>query len=253
VSYNEFPAKNNDERTLDELAGHVRVCCEAIRKAGLTALDHALNAGDDLNEAQTRVSTNWKRWLRENCGFVAVSTALLYQRLARHRPTIEAAMLSNSDFTLRDARRLLTAPGSNNRPPPKPVLVAAMKRATDAELTEAFVALGLPVFLRTMPAKWRSELSARLRQRLESPARGDLEAALKATEILRRALGLIKNVKGDPKISPAVAASNEKEAISALHALLTWAVSHGLSVNDVAIVKSDIKHESRRHESRRAA
>jgi hypothetical protein len=76
---------------VEELAATIRREFEEVRRAGCNALHHAMKAGDALNDAQERITGNWKRWLRENC-FVSVRTAFLYQRLARHRDQIEAAM-----------------------------------------------------------------------------------------------------------------------------------------------------------------
>jgi hypothetical protein len=233
--------------SLDELALRVRTALRAAQQSRCNALHQDLAVGDALIEAQARVSSNWKQWLRENC-FLSVRTALLYQRLARHRAEIEAEIERVGELSLRAAVRLIAEPSTRNATPPKPSLVTAIKKATDEEVTEALTAYGFPSFLRTMPADWRPQIAARLRRRDEElPGSPDL----RPTEILRRALGLIKNIKSDPKISPAVAASNEKEAVVALHALLTWAANNGLSVNDIAVVRSNIKHESRRHESRR--
>jgi len=74
---------------LEDLARQVRAGLELARRERCNALHHDLDVGDALLEAQARVSTGWKRWLRENC-FLSVRTALLYQRLARHRDEIEA-------------------------------------------------------------------------------------------------------------------------------------------------------------------
>jgi hypothetical protein len=180
---NSFSASS---QSLEDLAHRVRMCCEAIRKAGLTALGHALDAGDCLNEAQARISTNWKKWLRENC-FLAISTAQLYQQLARHRAEIEDEIVRFPELSLRAARRLIATP-PKSKPEPKPSLVTAMKRATDAECTEALAAYGLLPFLRVMPPAWRGEMAARLRRNEEkSTPNKDLMAVYTATEILRRA------------------------------------------------------------------
>ena len=49
-----------------------------------------------------------------------------------------------------------------------------MQRATDAQLMEAFAALGLPKFLRVMPAQWRTVLETAI------ALRGDRSASLPA-------------------------------------------------------------------------
>lgn len=236
--------------SLEDLTRRIRVSCEGVRKAGLTALDHALNAGDDLNEVQRRVSIPWKRWLRENCRFVAVSTALLYQRLARHRAQIETEMARSPDFTLRDARLLLTTPRSQNgRSAPKPELVAAMKRAKaagrDEEITASLIALEFLPFLRVMPSSWRPQLTMRLRK-LGDPGQKLDDADIKASETLRRALSFVKIAKTDPKITPPLATANRNEALVALESLFVQITRAGLDLNDIAIIRSSVKREKRR-------
>ena len=65
---------------LGELASQIRDACRRAQEAWSNALGHVLDAGDALNEAQARVSTGWKQWLRNNC-YLPVSTAQLYQQL----------------------------------------------------------------------------------------------------------------------------------------------------------------------------
>jgi hypothetical protein len=90
-------------------------------------LHQDLAVGDALIEAQARVSSNWKQWLRENC-FLSVRTALLYQRLARHRAEIEAEIERAGELSLRAAVRLIAEPSTRNATPPKPSLVTAIKK-----------------------------------------------------------------------------------------------------------------------------
>jgi hypothetical protein len=103
------------EPSLDDLARQIRTWVAEIHQACLTALGHAMDCGDALNEAQSRISGGgWKRWLRENC-LLGVSTAQLYQQLARHREEIESEILRVPDLSLRAARRLITkAPTSES-------------------------------------------------------------------------------------------------------------------------------------------
>jgi hypothetical protein len=114
------PSSASQPSTLDELAFRVRKSHHAAQAAWSNALDHLLDAGDALNEAQSRVSSNWKRWVRENC-FLGVSTALLYQQLARHRSEIKDALAEHPDLSLRAARRLIAKP----KPTPAPELEPA--------------------------------------------------------------------------------------------------------------------------------
>jgi hypothetical protein len=95
-------------------------------------------------------------------------------------------------------------------------------------------------FFRVMPPGWRPQIEMRLQRRVD-PENIDL----RATEILRRALGLIQIAAGE-NVSPPVRDANEREAIVAVRVLLTWIINRKLSVNDIAIVKSNAKHASRR-------
>src|SRR5262249_23680492 len=98
--------------TIDELALRVRAEIQQTEISWLTALAHAMNAGDGLDALQPKVAAlgvPWKRWLRENC-YVAESTARLYQQLARNRDQIEAEIQRGTNLSLRAARRLIAKP-----------------------------------------------------------------------------------------------------------------------------------------------
>jgi hypothetical protein len=164
---NDFCAESNsDESVLEQLARQIREHREAARRVGLTLLGHLLDAGDALNEAQQRVSTGWKRWLRENC-FLSVSTAQLYQQLARNRTEIEEKLRNDPDLSLRAARRLITKRSSNKStqrtpPPEQPSLTfLTLLALSDEEWRTALEAMPFERFLRIMPPAWRPLLEAR--------------------------------------------------------------------------------------------
>jgi hypothetical protein len=95
---------------LEDLAALVRSEIQQARKAWCLTLGHAMAAGDALIAVQPKVTERgiaWKKWLRENC-FVGVSTAQLYQQLARHRDKIEAELQSKGELSLRGARQLIS-------------------------------------------------------------------------------------------------------------------------------------------------
>jgi hypothetical protein len=94
---------------LNDLADRIRAELQAAKTAWHNALGHALNVGQALLDAQLLVSGNWKRWLRDNCS-LSVSTAQLYQQLARHRDEIEAEISRTPELSLRAARRLISKP-----------------------------------------------------------------------------------------------------------------------------------------------
>jgi hypothetical protein len=120
--------------------------------------------------------------------------------------------------------------------------------------TVALATLTLPKFLEIMPPAWRPELMARART--GKSVAGAAEPFLKASEILRRALSLVQTASKTPNITPVVAASNEKEAITTLRQLSV--VLAGVGIDEVTIIQkyakaqrcADRKHVKRR---RRAA
>src|SRR5262249_3142380 len=83
------PAHGQDARA--DLARQIRDHHRQIQRTlGLT-LGQMLDTGDLLIAAQGLVQSNWKKWLRTEC-FLGVSTAQLYQQLARHRHAIEGEL-----------------------------------------------------------------------------------------------------------------------------------------------------------------
>jgi hypothetical protein len=186
------PAPNQQD--LPALGEAIRRHIEAAQRAGVTALHHTLAAGDALIEAQSRVSTNWKDWLRANC-FLSVRTALLYQQLARHRAEIEAEMSRVSDLTLRAARRFITKPKATatvekpkkdgNKPPA--LNPASFMDASPFARTRFFDDIGLPAIRKALSPKLNAELDRRVNGQ-PGAGRSALEAAI--TQALRKALSL---------------------------------------------------------------
>jgi hypothetical protein len=167
-----FPPESNNVVVLDELARRVRDARKAAQEAGATVLHRYLDAGDALNEAQKRVTTGWKKWLKQDCS-LSVRTAFLYQQLANHRAEIEvhAATEQAGDLSLRAAVRLISKPrsaqprdgdlsgrGGDGLEEPAPEL-------TDEQVLAALTAAnrGVGWFIANMPAGWREVLQARLR------------------------------------------------------------------------------------------
>jgi hypothetical protein len=146
---------------LAKLAHRIRTAVQTSQQDRCNALHHDLDAGDALIEAQKRVCSSWKRWLKENCS-LGVRTAMLYMQLARHRRDIENEIERVGELSLRGAVRLICAPSKKAFKPKKPDLITAVAQATDAKLTEALITIGLDRFLRIMPADWRAEINARV-------------------------------------------------------------------------------------------
>jgi hypothetical protein len=200
-----------------------------------------------LIAAQARVTTGWKRWLRENC-FLSQRTALLYQQLARHRAEIEAEITRLGELSLRAARRLIAEP-VKKEPKPKPDLMVAWNKATVEERTRHLDAVTVMGLLRVISLAFRRELDGRLRREKSEDAS---EPHYKLTMAFRTALGCLK-IADDPQTSRAVALSQETAALNALRGLARMhADFHELSVGfrEVKDPKRDPRGEQKR---RRAA
>jgi hypothetical protein len=228
--------------TLDELAHRIRSALQISRQDRCNALHRDLDAGDALIEAQRRISTGWKKWLGKNC-FISVRTAMLYMRLARHREEIEAEIERAGELSLRAAIRLIATPTAP-KPAKKPVpdLLTAWRATPDAEKTRALARIPVDDFYSVMPTSWRSDIEGRV---IKLRAGVGAEPLIKVTEILRRALSLMKIATKTPGITPAVAAANEKEAITALRQLGVVLASAGVDLNEIAIMHSTVKARRR--------
>jgi hypothetical protein len=228
-----FPTEvNSDEPVLDQL----------VRRVRENVLAAALEAGDALIELKAHgVPGHWERWVSAACR-LGVSTARLYMQLARRRDEVETALRENPAVSLRAMRRLLAKPitGSSSKPP-KPRLVAALRKASDREVTEALDDMGLAWFFRTMPSAWREQIAARVANlRAETGA-----PALKLTAALRKALSLAKTAS-TPGVSPAIAESNWHEALATLKQFTVLLVRQDLDLNDLTITTTGTTSKSRR-------
>lgn len=73
-----------DDSALPDLACKTNAATAAAETAAKSAMEHALEVGDLLNQAKTRVAHgNWELWLTTHC-IVALRTAQAYMRLAKH-------------------------------------------------------------------------------------------------------------------------------------------------------------------------
>jgi hypothetical protein len=98
-------------RTIKHLLDRARREADGARGEGSVALEHALRAGDALNEARSLARHGeWTERLRASG--IPLSTARLYMQLARERERVEAAGCSS----IREARRLVA--GTKPRKPP---------------------------------------------------------------------------------------------------------------------------------------
>jgi hypothetical protein len=179
------------------------------------------------------VTGNWKRWLRESC-FLGVSTALLYQRIARRRAEIEANAKEDPSFSLRAARQLLTKePNKKQKAPPrpKPTLQAAWNAAAPSERATVLARMALADLLQTLPPALRARFYAAGKAPSENAPEG--ETLLRASETLRRAISLLKHPS----------APNSHEAAAALQALSR--MLGGFDIDEITIVQRHAKAKRR--------
>jgi hypothetical protein len=93
--------------SLGDLAARIRTEHEAAGAAIKRGVQHAMAAGDLLNEAKAQLKHGqWLPWLKGNCA-IPSRTARLYMTLARGRTIIEAQIGNVANFTMRDAAALL--------------------------------------------------------------------------------------------------------------------------------------------------
>jgi Protein of unknown function (DUF3102) len=170
-----------DQQDLTDLADRIRAELQAAKRAWHNALGHALNVGQALLEAQLLVSGNWKRWLRDHCS-LSVSTAQLYQQLARHRYEIEAEISRTPELSLRAARLLIARPkpvaaekaeksakvSTQGQPEEEPTTsiadqLAELWAAASPEERMVFLdEITLADLLEVIPASWKIEIERRV-------------------------------------------------------------------------------------------
>jgi len=194
---------------LHDLACRIRQEVKAAQNSSVTALRHAMNAGDVLNQAQHRVAKNWKKWLNDHC-FMSVRTAQLYQQLANHRDAIEAEIERTGEISLRAARRLISKTENRKKPskPKKPSFEALnwWKSASHEERTRLLEAIGLLGLIGALPPWMRKELERRAKRGKPTPDTTDI----KLTKAFRSAMSHLKSEEAE-------AALNALRAIARMH------------------------------------
>jgi hypothetical protein len=201
---------------LSTLAKTIRDEDRAVRVAGGALLHHAMNAGDALIAAQEKVSGNWKSWLRENC-FLSVDTALVYQRLARHREQIEAEAERAGNLSLRAALRLIAKRRSGEQKEKEAAelsLVDHWKRASSSERTIFLDALGVDEIRKTASLDFFRKLQERVRV---EKVNSNPDALI--TDLFTKALSHIVTADA-PSASKPVEDGNINEAVASLRAVV---------------------------------
>jgi hypothetical protein len=227
---------NPGTSTLDLLAERIRVGHAGVRSASANALAVALDVGDALLEARNRVSSGWERWLHESC-HLALSTARLYQALAKHRPEIEAELEEDPEFSLRAARRLIAPPRSNEPKPAKAKNDAfAWWSAANNEMRRQLLdRIGLLSLLTALSPGLRTELERRVANLRGS---GNAHSHSKLTAAFRTALSHLAAADA-PQTSRPVAQSQELAALNALRGIARiHAEFHDLTVGIQATEKA---------------
>ncbi|MGP0094705.1 MAG: hypothetical protein ACLPKB_32850 [Xanthobacteraceae bacterium] len=92
-----------------------------------TSLQHAIKAGELLNQAKADANGKWSDWLTDNCPKIPQTTATLYMRLAKNKDKLaqienqqRVANLGNDGkLSIRSANSLLTKKGSRKGRTPK--------------------------------------------------------------------------------------------------------------------------------------
>jgi len=114
-------AKQPDERRkaeeLSQLATKARQAHGIVANSTKVVLQHAITAGNALNEAKSKVGHGkWLAWLEENCPDISDRTAERYMKLADGRPQLEKKLQdpvkfdTMSNLTINEALRLIDEP-----------------------------------------------------------------------------------------------------------------------------------------------
>jgi hypothetical protein len=237
-----MPTVTEAATSLDKLAEDIRAGHEKIGHQMRNALRIAFSVGDALAQARTQVASGqWANWLKANCS-LSRRTAELYMQVAQHRDDLEARMADIPTLSLRAAAQLIAepkvAPKQKAPPRPKPTLQAAWNAAAPSERAAVLGRMPLADLLHTLPPSFRARFYA------SGKAAPDGEPFIKASEVLRRALSLLKTPSE----------SNTNEALTALR-LLTGLLANA-GIDEVTIVRQHAKERRYRpatKERRRAA
>jgi hypothetical protein len=233
-----MPAIAETTTTLDSLAEQIRTGHEKLGQHMCNALHIVFSVGDALTQARGQVAPGqWERWLKANC-FLSRRTAFLYMQLAQHRDELEGRMADIPALSLRAAAQLIAkpkaAPKKKAPPRPKSTLQAAWNAAGPSERSAVLARMPLNDLLQTLPPPLQTRFY------WSGKAAPDGEPFIKASEVLRRALSLLKT-PSEP---------NTNEALTALRLLNGLLANAG--IDEVTIVRQHAK-ERRTKERRRAA
>jgi hypothetical protein len=224
---------------LDRIATEVRFAHAAVGLALGNALAAAMRAGDALIAARLQVPEGkWEQWVKTSCD-ISNRTCRVYVRLAQSRAKLERQS-SAGPLSIAAALQHLKGPEAARKKSAAKTKTTSAASTFDAIKWWAETSLeahshlldsaGLTAVLAAMPPAWRLELEARV---IGLRASGG-DPIPKAALVLRKALSLVK-VARTPGTTKPVAASNENEALAALHQLVLLLAAGDFDLNDVTL------------------
>jgi hypothetical protein len=231
-----------DTQDLPTLTQRIRDEHRAAQAAGGALLHHAMNAGDALIAAQAKVSGNWKSWLRQNCCFLSVPTALVYQRLAKRRGQIEAELERAGVLSLRAALRLTAEPKGKTEKKTKdqPTLLAHWMGASGQERMALLDEIGVDGLRKAASL----DLYRQLKEQLHID-RADSDPDTMITTLLRKALSHVAAADA-PQTSDPVADANIAEALNSLRGALKKLGAIDRDYHDVVVGLTAARAKRRR-------
>jgi hypothetical protein len=198
-----------------------------------------MSAGDALLAARELVAAGkWEAYLRGKTD-ISERSARVYQRVAKARAQLERQS-SAGPLSIAAALEFLKDPEAARKKSDAKTKTNSAASSFDAIKWWAETSLearrhlldsaGLTAVLAAMPANWRPELEARVIGLRTSSGDPIPKAAL----VLRKALSLVKTAR-TPGTTKPVAASNENEALAALHQLVLLLAAGDFDLNDVTL------------------
>ncbi len=217
---------------LARLAARVCENHAAVNRALSDALDRAMDAGDALIAAKTKVGHGrWTSWLR-HCDLIE-RTARVYMQLAAGRAVLDAKRQRAAVLTLRQALTLLKADPARQKKRAAPSALSALAwiNASPEARTRFLSTIGLISILRALPPQFRAELDRRgkgQRAAAASPL-GD-----KITKALRAALS-----------HAALKTEHDRaSALASLNGIRNLLAGHGLDLHDLEAAAKPKKAEA---------
>jgi hypothetical protein len=113
-----------------EIITEHRAVVDASQSGYKNSLQHAIKAGELLNQAREAIKKGWLAWLEEQCPDIPQTTANLYMRLATNKTKIDKQrallMADEGSLSIREAAKLIP------KDPAAAKAAAARKVARDA-------------------------------------------------------------------------------------------------------------------------